>query len=217
MSVRQLRLDGLRDRLPQLLQQVRDHLGKLPMKRPSWPQNWPPQTVSVRWINWRMVMAAVLLGGIVHICAVFAASYYTGGHAYNVLVGRLPPNRMVVLPPQTAGRQILPELPADTLYAMCRYDLHQGAVAVRAAVLGPGWALSVHTPLGSNFYVFPGQAARSIDVSFLIVPIAPDAAAAIPTRDSSADAQIASPSLEGVVVLRGPIRGQAWTAETEAA
>jgi uncharacterized membrane protein len=212
MQMKPVAIDLVRERLPQLWQQARDRLGKLPLKRP----NWPLQTAATRWINWRLALAAALIGGIVHIGATFAASIHTGGHAYRMLLDQLPPSDMAVLPQQAPGKQILPELPPDMLYAMCRYDLHQGAVAVRATVLGPGWALSVHTPLGSNFYVLTGQAEHSTDVSFVLVPSAPDAALSVPRHNSARDTQIASPSLEGVVVLRAPIRGFAWTAEAEA-
>jgi uncharacterized membrane protein len=123
---------------------------------------------------------------------------------------------MTVLPQQAPGKQILPELPPDMLYAVCRFDLHQGTVAVRATVLGPGWALSVHTPQGGNIYVLTGQPGRTTDVSFVLVSNAPDAAQSIPRRESAADTPIISPATEGLVVLRAPVRGLAWTAETEA-
>jgi uncharacterized membrane protein len=211
MQVRPVAIDIVRERVPQLLQQAREQLRKLPLKRPSWSAQAP----AARWINWRTALAAALLGGIVHICATFLAPVYTSGHAYRLLADQLPPNRMTVLPQQAPGRQILPELPPDVLYAMCRYDLRQGAVAVRATVLGPGWALSVHTPWGTNFYVLPGQRDRSTDVSFLLVPSAPEAALSLPRRQGPADTQIASPTLEGIIVLRAPIRGLAWIAEIE--
>jgi uncharacterized membrane protein len=213
MPVKAMAVDLVRERLPQLRQQARDLLRKLPLKQPNWPARAP---TNARWIDQRMLLAALLLGGIAHICATFAAPIYSAGHAYRLLVDQLPPNRMTLLPQQAPGRQILPELPPDMLYAMCRFDLHRGAVAVRATVLGPGWALSVHTPQGSNFYVLPGQPARSTDVSFLLVPSAPDAVLAIPRRESATDTQVASPTLDGVIVLRAPLRGLAWTAETEA-
>lgn len=211
MQVTQLPIGLVRERLPQLVQQAREQLGKLPLKPPSWPL----QAGAVGWLSWRTMLAAVLIGGIVHICATFAASVDTARHGYRRLADKLPPNRMMVLPQQAPDRQILPSMPPDMLYAMCRYDLRQGPVAVSATVLGPGWALSLHTPLGSNFYVLPGQPARSTDVSFVIVPSVLDAAT-IPRRESAADTQIASPRLEGLVMLRGPLRGLAWTAEIEA-
>src|SRR5690606_21813683 len=116
---------------------------------------------------------AVLLGGIVHILATFAAPFYTSGRAYLRLSEALPANRMVALPPQAPGRQILPYLPPDMHYAVCRYDLKDGPVAVSATVPGPGAALSLHTPQGSNFYVLPGQPQHRTEVSFVVVPSGP--------------------------------------------
>ena len=64
--------------------------------------------------------------------------------------------------------------------------------------------------------MLPGQPAHSTDVSFLLVRSAPDAAHLLPRPDTAKDTQIASPSLEGLVVLRAPVRGLAWAAEAEA-
>lgn len=212
MQVKSVTIDLVREHLPQWLGQARDQFGKLSLKPPSWPK----QAAASRWIDRRTALAALLLGGIVHICFTFWASIFTGGHAYRQLIEQLPANTMTVLPQQAPSRQILPELPPDMLYAICRFDLHQGAVAVRATVLGPGWALSVHTPQGSNIYVLTGQPDRTTDVSFVLVPSAHDAVHALPRREGAADTQIVTPTPEGVVVLRAPVRGLAWTAETEA-
>jgi hypothetical protein len=51
-------------------------------------------------------------------------------------------------------------------------------------------------------------------VSFIVVPTGD--AQPILRRESAADTQIASPSPEGLVMLRAPLRGLAWAAETEA-
>jgi len=165
--------------------------------------------------RWQLVVASVLLIGIVHICATLAAPVFSSGHAYQLLRDKLPPNRMVVLPPQAPARQLLPYLPPDMLYAMCRYDLTGGPVAVTAVVADAGWALSLHSPRGGNYYVLPGQQQRRTEVSLLVVPSGPDAAL-IPRRESPTDSHIASPTLEGLIVVRGPLRGLAWAAETEA-
>jgi len=165
--------------------------------------------------RWRMVVASALLIGIVHICATFAAPALSSGHAYQLLRVKLPLNRMVVLPPQAPARQILPYLPPDVLYAMCRYDLSGGPVAVTAVVADAGWALSLHTPQGGNFYVLPGQQLRRTEVSLLLVPSGPEGALA-PRPENPADTAIASPTSEGLIVVRGPLRGLAWAAETEA-
>jgi uncharacterized membrane protein len=214
MPVKEISFDALRQRLPQLLQQVPGQLQKLPSRLPRWSMR--PTRSAVGWIDWRMVAGAVLLGGIVHISATFVSSLATTGQAYRLLADKLAPNSMTVMPLQAPGRQLLPFLPSDMLYAMCRYELSGGPVAVSASVLDAGWALSLHTPDGRNLYVLPGLLRRRTDAAFVIVPSGPDAPS-IPRRHSAADTQIASPTTEGVVILRAPLRGRTWTAETEAA
>ena len=215
MPVKDASVDALRQRLPQLLRLVPGRLRKLPSGLPGWPPQ-PAARSALAWVSWRTVAAAILLGGIVHIFATFTSSLSVSGQAYRLLAERLPANGMVVLPLQAPGRQILPFLPPDMLYAMCRYDLSDGPVAVAASVLDAGWALSLHTPDGRNIYVLPGLPQRRTDVSFVIVPSSPETPP-IPRSNSADDTQIASPTIEGIVILRAPLRGLAWAAETEAA
>ena len=170
----------------------------------------------MREIGWRTLVGAVLLGGIVHIGATFAAPVFGSGNAYQQLQRTLPLNSMVVLPPLAPGAQVLPYLPPDMLYAMCRYELTGGPVSVTAAAAGPGWVLSLHTPQGDNFYVMPGDQLRRGEVSFLVVPSGIADAAHIQRRASPTDTQVASPTLEGLIVVRAPVYGRAWQAQTEA-
>jgi uncharacterized membrane protein len=171
----------------------------------------------MREVGWRTFAAAALVAGIVHICATFAAPLLGSGHAYAKLKDLLPLNRMVVLPPPVPGRQLLPYLQPDALYAMCRYELTGGSVTVTAAVAGAGWVLSLHTPQGDNFYVMPGQQLRRGEVSFLVVPSGVSDLIRAPKPASPTDTQIVSPTLEGLIVVRAPLKGVAWQAETEAA
>ena len=168
----------------------------------------------MREIGWRTLLGGVLLGGIVHICATLAAPVAGTGNAYGRLRDTLPLNRMVVLPVPAANSQLLPYLPPDMLYAMCRYELTGGPVSVTTVLSGSGWVLSLHTPEGSNFYVLPGQQLRRGEVSFLLVPSGD--AAHVSRRASPSDTQIASPTPEGLIVVRAPLTGLAWQAETEA-
>jgi uncharacterized membrane protein len=165
-------------------------------------------------IGWRTLVGGALLGGIIHICATFAAPVVATGNAFQQLRTILPLNRMVVLPAPAWGKQILPYLQPDMLYAMCRYELTGGPVSVTAAVAGRGWVLSLHTPEGDNFYALPGQQLRGGEVSFLLVPSGDPTHA--PRHASAADTQVASPSPEGLIVVRAPITGLAWVAETDA-
>jgi uncharacterized membrane protein len=174
----------------------------------------------VREITWRTAVAGALLGGVIHILATFAVPLVGSSTAYYQLRDSLPLNRMVVLPAPAPGKQLLPYLPPDNLYAMCRYELTGGPVTVTAEVADKAWVLSLHTPRSDNFYVLPGEQLRRSEVSFLLVPsgdrILSEAVLAQRRASGAADTQIPSPSLEGLIVLRAPLRGLAWQAQTEA-
>jgi uncharacterized membrane protein len=170
-------------------------------------------------VGWRTVIGALLLGGIIHITATMAVPLVSSGHAYGRLRDTLPINRMVLLPPPAPGNQPLPFLTPDALYAMCRYDISVDSLTVTAAMPHAGWTLSVHTPQGDNIYVMPGQETRRGDVSLTVVPSAERLGefALAPRRVSAQETHVPSPSWEGLVVVRAPLKGLAWRAETEAA
>jgi uncharacterized membrane protein len=170
-------------------------------------------------VGWRTVAGALLLGGIIHILATMAVPIVSSGHAFARLQDSLPLNQMVLLPPPAPGKQPLPFLPPDALYAMCRYDISVDLVLVTAPMAQAGWTLSLHTPQGDNFYVMPAQESRRGTVSLTLVPSAERLGefATTPRRISAQETQVASPSWQGLVVVRAPLKGLAWRAETEAA
>lgn len=172
----------------------------------------------LREIGWRTVVGALLLGGILHILAVFAVPVMSSGNAFHKLRDTLPLNRMVLVPPATPTAQLLPFMAPATLYAICRYDLTEGPVTVTAALAEAGWALSLHTPQGDNFYVMPAQQLRRPEVSLLVVPGGDRVPEFVPaaSRVGAQGNQIASPANEGLIVVRAPLRGLAWRSEAEA-
>ncbi len=169
-------------------------------------------------VGWRTVIGAALLGGILHILATLAVPFFTTTTAFARLRDTLPANRMVLLPPSAPGKQPLPFLTPDALYAMCRFDVSVDSLAVTAAMAHAGWTLSMHTPAGDNFYVMPAQQLRRNEVSLLVVPAASTFSefATTPRRISATDSQIPSPTYEGLVIVRAPLKGLAWRAEAEA-
>jgi uncharacterized membrane protein len=168
-------------------------------------------------VGWRTLIGAVLLGGVLHILAILAVPFVTSSTAFAKLREALPVNRMVIMPPPTPGKQAIPFLTPDALYAMCRFDLSVDSLAVTAAMADAGWTLSMHTPQGDNFYVMPAQQLRRGDVSLLVVPAAERLSefATTPRRTSASESQIPSPSSEGLVILRAPLKGLSWRAEAE--
>lgn len=171
-----------------------------------------------RQISWRTLAVALLLGGIVHILATLAIPMVGAGNAFRRLADKLPINRMVVLPAPVPGTQPLPYLSADALYAACRYDISGAPVTINAVLPDPGWTLSLHSPQGDNFYVMPSQQSRS-EITFMIVPAADHTFdfRTPPARQATGEeTQVESPKSEGLILVRAPLRGLAWRAETEA-
>jgi uncharacterized membrane protein len=181
------------------------------LKAPKW----------MREVGWRTVLGGLLLAGVVHIGWVLAVPHLSRGNAYEKLRSNLPLNRMVMFPPPTPNNQPLPFMQPDALYAICRFDIRTNPVTVTAALPGVGWALSLHTPQGDNFYVLPAQVPRRNEVSMMVVQGGERATELVPVpvarRAAANDSQIASPTDEGLIVVRAPLKGLAWRAETEAA
>ncbi|HWB47419.1 MAG TPA: DUF1254 domain-containing protein [Hyphomicrobiaceae bacterium] len=177
-----------------------------------WLPKWTRAT------SWRLAIGAALLGGIIHILTVLAVPVMGRSNALQVLRGSLPANEMVMVPPWPEGAKPLPFLGAGALYAICRYDLTGGPVEISAALIDAGWTLSLHAPAGDNFYVVPAQEGRTSEVSFVLVPPADQGGDfTTPARASNDDTtQLASPTLEGLVVVRAPLKGVAWRSQTEA-
>ena len=162
------------------------------------------------------LLTALLTGGIVHIATTFAITSLGTGSAYRQLRPVLPSNQIVVLPELQAGQQILPFLAPDMLYALCRFDLSGGPVAINAILPEAGWSLALYNRQGDNFYATPGQSLRPVPVAFLLEPASDRLVNLQPgVRKTDVDAsQVTSPDSEGLVVIRAPLKGIAYQAAT---
>jgi uncharacterized membrane protein len=198
-------------RLPRLAA-AGTHFTAPDLSRPGLPR-WTHQ------VGWRTVMGALLLGGVLHVSATLAIPQLGPGAAYRKLQDALPANTMVVVAPAQPGKQLLPYMIPDAFYAICRYTVAEGPVAVTAPIGEAGWALSLHTPQGENFYVVPSQQLDRTDLSLVLVPGGDrgggDLFRSSPRSGALGESQVASPSLEGLIVIRAPLKGLAWRAQTE--
>lgn len=181
----------------------------------------PPKRKGVptwRLIDWRVLLGALLVGGLLHIAIVMTTPMRQGNAAMQRLRGELPTNRVVIVPAPSPARQPISFMVPDAAYALCRFDLSVDSLRVSTALLDHGWVLSLHTASGDNFYVMPGQAKRT-DVAFLLMPgVAALDVGPVPRRfGSSGEVQIPSPTAEGLVMVRAPYKGIAYRSQTEAA
>jgi len=173
----------------------------------------------LRRVSWQVLALALVSGGIIHILATLVVPHFATASAYNRLAALLPVNRMRVLPPASAESQPLPFVGPDERLAICRYSVTDGPVTVTATLPDRGWMLGLYTPNGDNFYVMPAQELRRSEVSFTLQP-PPEKFLGLfsfgRTSDLGGASSIPVPQSEGLVVLRAPLRGRAYQAETEA-
>lgn len=163
------------------------------------------------------LLTATVAGGILHILVVFAVPTLGWGSAFSRLAADLPLNKMVILPASAPGRSVLPFLAPDMRYAMCRYEVIGGPVKVTATLPEVGWSLAVYTPQGDNFYAAPAHETRRTDLAFTLLP-ASDRLINLTPGQRRADVDIGSvtsPSREGLIVLRAPVKGESYLATLE--
>lgn len=165
-----------------------------------------------RIVNWQVVLAALVAGGIVHIGTTLSVPFTATASAFKRVSAALPANKMVVLPPATPAKQPLPFLSPEARFAICRFDLSDGPIAVTVTLPERGWLLTVHSTIGDVFYAAPGQDVRSMDVSFRLVPAAERLLGLLPGgRSMDGDGtSISSPTRQGLILLRAPISGEAF-------
>ena len=171
-------------------------------------------------IKWQIAAVALVCGGIVHIAATLLVPHLATGNALQRLFADLPVNRMRVLPATSPQSQPLPFMSPDARYAVCRFDVGGGPIAVSALLADKGWSLALYTPDGDNFYAVPAQDARRAEVSFVLVPLVErPTLGLLHLGRAAADAgasDIAVPQREGLVVVRAALRGEAYAREVEA-
>jgi uncharacterized membrane protein len=158
------------------------------------------------------ILTALLTAGIVHIATTFAITALGTGSAYRTLRSVLPANELVVLPAQVPGAQALPFLSPDMLYAFCRFDLARGAIEISARLPEAGWSLALYTRTGDNFYATPGQKNSPVLSQFVLAPATDRLINLTPgVRKNDVDlSQVTSPDMEGLLVIRAPLKGVAF-------
>lgn len=166
----------------------------------------------------RLLLLGLTLAGITHILATFAMPTLTGSRTIQRFAASLPANQLMVLPPITPSAQPLPFLSPEALYAACHYDTSKGPVSVHVTLPDMGWVLALYSLNGDNFYHVTGQGGRRQNLSLLLVPpsdqlLGPSAEAHAP---GPAGAPLTVAAREGIVLLKGPIRGGAYRLEVEA-
>lgn len=165
-------------------------------------------------LPWRWFVLLALIAAASHIAATLLAMNDATGRAHQRLSNGLPPNTMSLLAPVTPNAQPLPYLAPDARYAMCPFSTEDGPLSVNAVLPDLGWSLGVYHADGSSAYFAAGAPGRVTTIALTVVPddtrfmgLTPQA------RGLGIDAspQLAVGAKSGVIVVRAPDRGSAYT------
>lgn len=155
----------------------------------------------IRLLLWSL--AAILLGGIVHLGTVLAMPEAARQDAYSRLLPLTPVNAVVPLPAPTAQASIMPFMDPAFAAAVCRYDLSGGIIKISAPVSQAYTSLTFYTRNSVAYYAINDRAAgrRAIELDLMT----PEQHGQLPEEEDVTAADrliIESPSTTGLILLR---------------
>jgi uncharacterized membrane protein len=164
---------------------------------------------------WPWIIAAFFCAGVIHILTVFGVPYVASRDAWARLSAVSEQNQLYVLP-VAASETPLPFMAPDIAYAVCRFDLREKNVLVETGLGDSTWSIAVSTRYGENFYFITGAEAKRRELRLLLVPRSRLSREASTERSEEGEEQIIVivPGMEGIAVLRAPIRGPSFAADT---
>lgn len=166
--------------------------------------------------NLRLAFAALVAIGILHICVTLAAPSLSTTSAFQRLRPLLPANTMRVLPPLGPEMQPLPFMTPDVRYAMCRVDTSGGPVSVNVVLADRGWTMGLYSAEGENLYAATGQLGRVTEIALQLIRSDERFAGLTPeARGLAVQGPLTVAVREGVLVVRAPDQGIAYSVRTE--
>ncbi len=155
----------------------------------------------IRGLLW--ILAAILLGGIVHLSTVLAMPQAAKQDAYSRLTPLTPVNAMIPLAAPTAGAELMPFMDPAFAAAVCRYDLTGGPLKLVAPVSQAYTSVTFYTRKSVAYYAINDRAAgrRTIELDLMTAP----QHAQVPEDEEVTAADrliIESPTSMGLIVVR---------------
>ena len=162
----------------------------------------------IRGLLW--ILAAILLGGIVHLSTVLAMPQAAKQDAYSRLTPLTPVNAMIPLAAPTAGTELIPFMDPAFAAAVCRYDLTGGPLKLVAPVSQAYTSVTFYTRKSVAYYAINDRAAGRRTIELDLMTAAQHAQVPEDEEVTAADRLIIeSPTTMGLIVVRalGPEPG----------
>ncbi len=155
----------------------------------------------IRWVLW--LVGGVLMGGIVHLGTVLYLPTTATQDAYARIAAVSQVNSIVALPAPTSDSTIVPFMDPAFAVAVCRYDLVNGPVKLRAPVSPAYTSVSFYTNKSIAYYAINDRAAGRRIIELELMTKAQRDELQEDEETAAADRLIVeSPSDKGLIVLR---------------
>ncbi|MBL8589239.1 MAG: hypothetical protein JNK46_11975 [Methylobacteriaceae bacterium] len=163
--------------------------------------------------------ATLMTAAIVHLASILLMPALAPRDAFARLETLAPRASLTPLAPARPGREIAPFGDPAMAVAICRYDLRDGPLRLRAELTGDDFvSFSFHARGAAIFYAMTDKAAfRGVIDVLVVTPQQLEALeAADPEDEIPAETRLVSPTLEGFVYMRS-LAALPWQAEEAAA
>jgi uncharacterized membrane protein len=155
----------------------------------------------IRGLLW--ILAAILLGGIVHLSTVLAMPQAAKQDAYSRLTPLTPVNAMIPLTAPAAGAELMPFMDPAFAAAVCRYDLTSGPLKLVAPVSQAYTSVTFYTRKSVAYYAINDRAAGRRTIELDLMTAAQHAQVPEDEEVTAADRLIIeSPTSMGLIVVR---------------
>jgi len=160
------------------------------------------------------VIGGFVVGGIVHILCVLGIPALAERDAWSRLSATMTPNTLLVS--DEKSKVALPFTAPDVISAYCLFDISERNVIVRSPLSDGPWSLAVSTPSGENFYLVTGADAKKSEARLLLIRRSrlSEESATEKTEEGEDQNIVVSPSETGFIVIRAPLQGESFRAQT---
>jgi uncharacterized membrane protein len=149
-------------------------------------------------------LASALAAGIAHIGSILLMPVVAPNDAFSRIERLAPLGALTLIAPAGPGRELAPFEDPAMVSAVCRFDLSQGALRVRAPISGDDFvSLTARTRDNVSFYALTDRSAVRGAIEFLVVTASQrDALEEADGEEGSTETRVTSPTMEGYVFLR---------------